>query len=132
MPVSHQQQLRSGIRRWAARHWLAAPLSTLGPLPISRSVPTLVELVELELHVRNSEGIHARPAAAFVRCASEFESEIEIVRESGRFSAKSILEVLTANLACGTVFLLHATGPDARAATERLRALVESFSATQD
>jgi trehalose 6-phosphate synthase len=129
------QQLRSGIERWTARHWLTAQLHELGlpapPAPVARPAAPPAESIEIEVRVQNIEGIHARPAAMFVRCAREFESKIEIVRGSERFSAKSILEILSANLPCGTVFTIHATGPDAAAATDRLRALVESFVGTR-
>jgi phosphotransferase system HPr (HPr) family protein len=129
------QQLRAGIQRWTARHWLTAQLHELGlpapPPSLARPAAPRIETVELELRVQNIEGIHARPAAAFVRCAREFESKIEIVRDADRFSAKSILEVLSANLGCGTVFTIDATGPDAREATDRLRALVEPLFATR-
>jgi trehalose 6-phosphate synthase len=126
------EQLRTGIHRWTARHWLTAQLDELGlpapPPPVVRPVAPRIETVEVELRVLNIEGIHARPAAMFVRCAREFESKIEIIRDAERFSAKSILEVLTANLPCGTVFTVHATGPDADRAVDRLRTLVESLA----
>ena len=129
------EHLRSGIQRWTARHWLTAQLTELGlpapPPSTARPVAPRIESVEVELRVQNIEGIHARPASAFVRCAREFESKIEIVRDGEHFSAKSILEVLSANLTWGTHFSVHATGPDASIATERLRALVESFVTTR-
>ena len=126
------EQLRRGIERWTARHWLAAQLDELGiptpPRPAAHARSPRIDNVEMELHVHNIEGIHARPAAAFVRCAREFESRIEIVRGAEHYSAKSILEVLTANLSCGTTFVVHAIGPDAKAAAEKLRELVNSLA----
>jgi len=125
-------QLRRGIERWTARHWLAAQLEELGisapPPPPLRGRSPQIENVEIEVCVQNIEGIHARPAAAFVRCAREFESRIDIVRGADRYSAKSILEVLAANLSCGTVFGIKALGPDAKAAASRLRELVNSLA----
>lgn len=126
------EQLRRGIERWTARHWLNAQLDELGiatppPTAIRASSPQIDD-VEIELRVRNIEGIHARPAAVFVRCAREFESRIEIVKGSEHYSAKSILEVLAANLSCGTTFVVKAVGPDARAAAEKLDEVVTALA----
>jgi len=84
-------------------------------------------LLELACEVTNQEGIHARPAARFVRAARGFECRIDIVKDSQCFSAKSILEVLSANLNRGTVFTLRAEGRDARDAVEVLGELLRSF-----
>ncbi len=57
--------------------------------------------VRREIKIANELGLHARPAAEFVRAANVFSSEIWIIKGEERFSAKSIIEVLTANLNCG-------------------------------
>ena len=87
-----------------------------------------LQLLEVSCEVLNHEGIHARPAARFVRAARGFESRIDIVRDSQCFSAKSILDVLSANLNRGTVFTLRAEGRDAREAAEILARLLHSFA----
>jgi len=73
-----------------------------------------------EITVVNQLGLHARPAAEFVRHANTFRSEIWLITQSGRFSALSLLEVMRANLDCGAVATLEAVGPDAKAAIARL------------
>ena len=77
--------------------------------------------------VVNKLGLHARPAAAFVRRANAFRSEIWIVTKAGRFSALSLIEVMRANLNRGAVATLEATGPDAEEAVERLEKLVREL-----
>jgi phosphocarrier protein len=84
-------------------------------------------VIERELAVRNKQGIHARPAAAFVRCAREFAGTIEIVKDDETYSAKSILAVLTANLNEGSRFLLRAHGKGAAKAVEQIAALLIEF-----
>lgn len=129
------EKIRSGIRRWTARDWLVAQLHELGITLPEAAPPTEAppparqqpRLAECELEVLNHEGIHARPAAAFVRCARGFESDIVILRGNHSFPAKSILSVLSANLNRGTLFTLRAEGPDAAEAVERIRQLLESF-----
>lgn len=83
---------------------------------------------EQEITVLNKLGLHARPAAEFVRCARQFEGVIEIVTPAGSFSAKRVIDVLLAGLSNGTKFRLVARGPEARQAVETLAALVRHFA----
>jgi phosphocarrier protein len=87
------------------------------PLPIGREVKIVNEL-----------GLHARPAAEFVRAANLFRSEIWIIKGEERFSAKSIIEVLMANLNCGDTAIIEAQGPDSERAIARLARLVSEFN----
>jgi phosphocarrier protein HPr len=80
-----------------------------------------------ELKVMNQLGLHARPAAEFVRAAQMFQSTLTIWKDDEPFSAASILEVLTANLDYGAVFVLEAEGSDAEAALERIARLMVEF-----
>ncbi len=73
-----------------------------------------------EIKIMNDLGLHARPAAEFVRRANAFRSEIWLLTKAGRYSALSLIEVMRANLECGAVATLEAVGPDAEAAVERL------------
>jgi len=79
------------------------------------------------LKVLNRLGLHARPAAEFVRCARSFKSTIVIRKGEENFSASSILDVLSANLDFGSAMILMADGPDADTALERLSALLHEF-----
>jgi phosphotransferase system HPr (HPr) family protein len=54
--------------------------------------------VRKEVEIVNKLGLHARPAAMFVRCVIRFKSTITIGKGKESFSAASLLEVLTANL----------------------------------
>ena len=74
--------------------------------------------------VKNSQGLHARPADMFVRLAMQFESLVEIERDGDRFDGKSILSLMTLAAEQGTQLLLRAEGPDA---SEALEALAELF-----
>ena len=80
-----------------------------------------------EITIVNELGLHARPAAEFVRCAGQFRSEVFIVRNGKRLSAASMLEVLMADLNQGESAILEAHGVDAEAAVERLAELVSGF-----
>jgi phosphotransferase system HPr (HPr) family protein len=80
-----------------------------------------------EVEILNPLGLHARPAAEFVRCVHTFRSEVTIRKGEESFSAHSILEVLSANLDCGTRVTIEAIGSDAREALDRLEQLLFEF-----
>jgi phosphocarrier protein HPr len=80
-----------------------------------------------EITIVNELGLHARPAAEFVRRASGFRSEIWLVKDGKRFSAASLIDVMRANVDCGTTVTLEANGADAEAAVERLAQVVREF-----
>lgn len=80
-----------------------------------------------EVEILNPLGLHARPAAEFVRAVHKFSSEITIQKGEECFSAHSILEVLSANLDCGSRFTIEAVGADAEEALDRLEQLLFQF-----
>jgi phosphocarrier protein HPr len=81
-----------------------------------------------EVTIVNELGLHARPAAEFVRRASGFRSEIWLVRQDGeRFSAASLIDVMRANLDQGATARLEAEGTDAETAVETLANLLRGF-----
>jgi phosphocarrier protein HPr len=77
-----------------------------------------------EVQVSNRLGLHARPAAHFVKHVRTFRSEVWIVTADGRYSASRLIEVLRANLDCGATAMLEAHGVDAEEAVERLQKLL--------
>jgi phosphotransferase system HPr (HPr) family protein len=83
--------------------------------------------IEKELTILNKLGLHARPASEFVRCANKFKSNITIRKDGQDYSAASILDVLSANLDCGSHMVLAADGPDAAEALDQLAALLVEF-----
>ena len=84
-------------------------------------------MLEREVTILNRLGLHARPAAEFVRAARSFKCTITILKNADAYSASSILDVLSANLDCGSILILRAEGPDADTALERLCQLLEEF-----
>jgi len=88
--------------------------------------------MERELTILNKLGLHARPAAEFVRCARKFKATIVIRKDGAEYSAASILDVLSANLDCGSRMILSADGPDADAALDQLAGLLEQFRTQED
>jgi phosphocarrier protein len=85
-----------------------------------------------EVEIVNKLGLHARPAALFVRCVIRFKSTVTIWKGEENFSAASLLEVLTANLDCGARVVLEAIGPDEQEAIAELEALLLRFREEED
>lgn len=83
----------------------------------------------LELNVRNPSGLHARPAAVFVRAACTFQSDIKVANVttgSAPVTAKSIIGVLGLGVQRGHTIRLEVEGDDEGSAVETLRSLVEA------
>ena len=83
--------------------------------------------VQREVRITNELGLHARPAAEFVKRANSFRSEIWIVKDGNRYPANSLIEILRANLDCGSTATLEAHGVDSEVAVERLEKLLAEF-----
>ena len=83
----------------------------------------------IRLKIMNPVGLHARPAAEFVKMAAKFTSRItvqNVTRGSAAVDAKSILSVLTLGVEKEHEIELRAEGDDAVQAVQSLRDLIES------
>lgn len=80
---------------------------------------------ELQLQIRNRLGLHARPAAQFVRCATRFASDIFVSRDSIEVNGKSIMGVMMLAAEQGAEIRIRAEGVDAAEAVRQLAELVE-------
>lgn len=76
--------------------------------------------------IRNSVGLHARPATFFVQKANSFKSSIWVEKEDCRVNAKSLLGVLSLGISKGTAITLIADGVDEGAAIDGLAELIDS------
>lgn len=85
-----------------------------------------------DVRITNRLGLHARPAAQFVKCVRSFRSEIRLVKDGQKYSADSLIDVLRANLDCGATAALEAYGADAEMAVDRLEDLLAEFHEHED
>ena len=88
--------------------------------------------VQREVRISNELGLHARPAAQFVKRASRFRSEIWVVKEGKRYSAASLIDVLRANLDCGATATLEAYGVDAEEVLNDLEKALAEFGTRKE
>lgn len=71
--------------------------------------------------ITDEVGLHARPAAVFVRTATGFAAAITVARDDRSADAKSLLEVLQLEAGEGVTITVTAEGDDADAALDALR-----------
>jgi phosphocarrier protein HPr len=78
-----------------------------------------------DLVVTNKLGVHARPAAMFVKVANRFESEIYVEKDGETVNGKSIMGLMMLAAGPGSKLHLKATGPDASQALTELESLLK-------
>ena len=84
------------------------------------------KFIARELTILNQYGIHARPAALFVKAASRYDADIYVEKDGNRVSGKSIMGLMTLEASKGSTIRVTAEGVDAEEAITELQALVES------
>jgi len=85
-----------------------------------------VRKIENELTIPNRLGLHARPAAMFVRIASRYRSEIWVSKEGEEVNGKSIMGLMMLAAGQGSKLHVRCEGPDADKAMEEIEALVKA------
>jgi phosphocarrier protein HPr len=88
--------------------------------------PPTPDLRVRDVEVRNQYGIHARPAALFVKMASRFDADLVVEKDGSEVSGKSIMGLMTLQASCGTLLRLKAQGIDADALLDALQKLVDN------
>ncbi len=78
-----------------------------------------------EFLVANKLGIHARPAAMFVKIATRYGSDIFVEKDGEKINGKSIMGLMMLAAGPGSKVTVHAKGSDAPAAIAELEALVQ-------
>ena len=90
----------------------------------ARGETSASESMARELKILNRYGIHARPAALFVKTAGKFNCEVVVEKDGMVVSGKSIMGLLTLEGYQGATLKVAATGADAEAALDALEDLV--------
>jgi len=85
-------------------------------------------MARITVEIKNELGLHARPAAFFVKKASEFASRITVAREGRVVNGKSLLDIMTLAARKGTVITIQAQGTDEEEAVAALARLIEDMA----
>ena len=82
--------------------------------------------------IRNPYGLHARPAAEFVKLSSRFTSKVYVEKDGLEVNGKSIMGVMMLAAECGSSLKIVAVGEDASQAVEALAELVQNHFGETD
>ena len=78
-----------------------------------------------EFIVVNKMGMHARPAAQFVKRANRFQCEVWVEKDDEQVNGKSIMGLMMLAAGQGAKLIITAEGLDAEAALAELGRLIE-------
>lgn len=81
-------------------------------------------VIEREARIVNPLGMHARPAAEFVKTASRFQCAVQVTKDDLSVNGKSIMGMMMLAAERGSTMRIRADGEDAGAAMDALLALV--------
>ncbi|HCR44166.1 MAG TPA: HPr family phosphocarrier protein [Ruminococcaceae bacterium] len=80
-----------------------------------------------EHKIKDPNGLHARPAGLFVRCAQQCGSEVSVSKAgAGPVNAKHLFSVMGLGACGGDVITVTAEGPDEVSDAEKLRSFCEA------
>ena len=100
------------------------------PAPDSKTIPDAVapaDAVTFEAVIANPSGLHARPAAVFVKTVGRYDADVRVTElGSGKAPASgaSLISLMSLGVTQGTRVRVEATGPDAEAVARELEELV--------
>jgi phosphocarrier protein len=97
----------------------------LGSMSGARKITQDETKITKELVVTNKLGIHARPAAMFVKTANRFDCDIFVEKDGEKVNGKSIMGLMMLAAGPGSRLMLSAEGADAARAVVELEALVQ-------
>ena len=114
MPCQRGCQPRGAVDAWAGASE-SAPATAPAAAPAGGPY-------EREVVVRNPEGLHARPAAEFVKLANTFPVKVTV---NGK-DAKSLLGIMSLGLTAGATARIASDDADGRPAVDALADLVDT------
>ena len=83
------------------------------------------QIAQRELVVTNKLGIHARPAALFVKAANRFTSNIIVKKDGEEINGKSIMGLMMLAAGPGSKLLITCEGDDCHQALDEIDALIK-------
>lgn len=83
-------------------------------------------MIAENITIINKLGLHARAASKLVNCASQFESEVFIIRKEHRVNAKSIMGVMMLAASKGVELGLEIEGNDQQACRDAIVELINN------
>ena len=76
--------------------------------------------IKKKIQIKNSQGLHARPASVFVKIANKYEADVTVKKGAEIVNGKSIMGLLTLAASQGSTIEIEVSGPDAEEALKEL------------
>jgi len=92
----------------------------------SFGVLAMASKISKQFTIQNKLGLHARPAAMFVKVANRHRSEIWVEKDGESVNGKSIMGLMMLAAGQGTELLISAEGEDADRALQAIEELLAS------
>jgi phosphotransferase system HPr (HPr) family protein len=87
-------------------------------------------LLKRVVKIKNPNGFHMRPKAAFVEAASRFISDVKLVWEGQTFNGKSMFELMLVAAPEDSEVLIEVFGPDSHSALDELEKVLAEEDAS--
>jgi phosphocarrier protein len=82
--------------------------------------------IEKDVTIVNRLGLHARPAAMFVRISTRYRAEVWVSKEGEEVNGKSIMGLMMLAAGQGSTLHIRCEGPDADKAIKELEELIKA------
>ena len=93
---------------------------------LNRRSASVGQKLEKEVTIINRLGLHARPAAMFVRIASRYRAEVWVETEGEQINGKSIMGLMMLAAGQGSKLTIRCEGADADKVMEELEDLIQT------
>src|SRR5512145_1447532 len=91
----------------------------------AKAIPRDESAMTKDFHVQNKLGIHARPAAMFVKTANRYACDIFVEKDGEKVNGKSIMGLMMLAAGPGSKLTVSAQGEDAPQALTEIEALLK-------
>jgi phosphocarrier protein HPr len=82
-------------------------------------------MIEELMLIENKHGLHARPAAQFVKIAGKFKSDIKVIKDGLEVNGKSIMGIMMLAAEPDSEITIITNGEDEQEAMDALRELIK-------
>ncbi len=83
-------------------------------------------MIQEDITIQNKHGLHARPAAQFVKIAGKFTSDIKVVKDGLEVNGKSIMGIMMLAAEPGSEITIIIDGEDEQDAMNAIKELIEN------
>ena len=84
-------------------------------------------MIKKKIKIINKLGLHARASSKLTQLASQFNSEIFLIKNSKKVSANNIMDILMLAASVGSEVELEVNGPDEKEAINKIEKLFKNY-----